>query len=78
MQSGNYAVVGTFSQRPNAERMAQKLSDEGFMASVGFNSEKGYYYVYLSASDSLDTLKNEVQRLRQNGSFSDAWILVVE
>ena len=78
MQAGKYAVVGTFSQRPNAERMAQKLSGEGFMAGVGFNSEKGYYYVYLSASDSLDHLKDEVQRLRQYGSFSDAWILVVE
>jgi len=78
MQPGNYAVVGTFSQRPNAERMAQKLSVEGFMSGVGFNSEKGYYYVYLSASDSLDNVKNEVQQLRQKGSFSDAWILVVE
>ncbi len=78
MQPGNYAVVGTFSQRPNAERMAQKLSGEGFMSDVGFNSEKGYYYVYLSASDSLNNVKNEVQQLRQKGSFSDAWILVVE
>jgi hypothetical protein len=78
MQPGNYAVVGTFSQRPNADRMAQKLSNEGFMAGVGFNSEKGYYYVYLSASDSLDTVKNEVTRLRQYGNYSDAWILVVE
>lgn len=78
MQPNKYAVVGTFSQRPYAEKMAQKLAGDGFAAELGFNTEKGFYYVYVAASDNLDDLKKKMQQLQQKGNFTDAWILIVE
>ncbi len=78
MKAGNYAIAGTFSQQANAEKLSQKLFTEGFFAKVGFNSVKGYYYVYLLESDSLNKVKQEISQLRNNSIFKDAWIMIVE
>ena len=78
MKGGTYIIAGTFSQQPNADRLAQQLAQQGFDTQVGFNTAKGYYYVSLFESDDLDDAKKRLYRVRGNESLKKAWILVIE
>ena len=78
MKGGTYIVAGTFSQRPNADRLAQQLAQQGFSTQVGYNTTKGYYYVSLFESDDLEDAKRRLYRVRSNESLKKAWILVIE
>ena len=78
MPGGTYIIAGTFSQRPNADRLAQQLAQQGFGTQVGYNTAKGYYYVSLFESDDLDDVKKRLYRVRGNESLKKAWILVIE
>lgn len=78
MPGGTYIIAGTFSQRPYADRLAQKLAQQGYGTQVGYNTAKGYYYVSLFSSDDMDDVKKRLYRVRNNPSFQKAWILVVE
>ena len=78
MKGGTYIIAGTYSQRPNADRLAQQLAQQGYGTQVGYNTAKGYYYVSLFESDDLDDVKRRLYRVRGNESLNKAWILVIE
>lgn len=78
MKGGTYIIAGTFSQRPYADRLAQKLARQGYGTKVGYNTAKGYYYVSLFESADLDDTKKRLYRARSNPALEKAWILVIE
>ena len=78
MKGGIYIIAGTFSQRPNADRMAQQLAQQGYDTNVGYHTAKGYYYVSLFESDAIDEVKKRLYRVRGSATLEKAWILVVE
>ena len=78
MKGGTYIIAGTFSQRPNADRLAQRLAKQGFGTKVGYNTAKGYYYVSLFESDDIEEVKKRLYRVRGNESLQKTWILVIE
>ena len=78
MKGGTYIIAGTFSQRPNADRLAQQLAQQGYGTHVGYNTAKGYYYVSLFESDDIEQAKKRLHRVRGNESLKKAWILVIE
>ena len=78
MKGGTYIVAGTFSQRPNADGLAQQLAKKGYGTKVGYNTAKGYYYVSLFESDDIDDVKKRLYRVRRDKTLKKAWILVIE
>lgn len=78
MKGGFYIIAGTFSTQANAEKMADKLTKQGFFPEIGYHNEKKYFYVHLfQAADKEQALK-ELERLKQNDTFKQSWILTVE
>lgn len=78
MNGGIYIIAGTFSEQPNANRLAQQLAEQGYSTAVGYNTTKGYYYVSLYESDDLEDVKKRLYRVRGNATLGKAWILVIE
>jgi type IX secretion system PorP/SprF family membrane protein len=78
METGVYLIAGTFSQRPNAEKLAQQLAAKGYSATVGYNSDKQYYYTSIMESDNADVIRSRIHQIRKDPQFSKAWILVIE
>jgi hypothetical protein len=75
----HFVVVGTFSQRDNAEKYSRALRQRGFDNKFGYASEKSVYYVYVYRSKDLD----ETRRIRDNFrgkedlQLPSAWVLSV-
>jgi len=78
METGVYLIAGTFSQRPNAEKLARQLAAKGYSATVGYNSDKQYYYTSIMESDNADAIRSRIHQVRKDPQFSKAWILVIE
>ncbi|MEM9831023.1 MAG: PorP/SprF family type IX secretion system membrane protein [Bacteroidota bacterium] len=78
MQEGSYLIVGTFSQKANAEKLAKQLSQQGYTANVGYNSEKQYYYTHILSSGDTETVRARIRQIRGKPQFKKAWILVIE
>ncbi len=78
MKGGTYIIAGTFSEQPNADRLARQLAQQGYGTTVGYNTTKGYYYVSLFESDDLEDVKRRLYRVRGNSQLEKAWILVIE
>jgi type IX secretion system PorP/SprF family membrane protein len=76
--TGNYVIVGAFSNFDNARRYSDTLSKKGFQARYGFLSEKRLFYVWLYKGDTPAKTRDVRDRLRRNEMFSDAWYLMVE
>ncbi|MEM8969000.1 MAG: PorP/SprF family type IX secretion system membrane protein [Bacteroidota bacterium] len=78
MMEGSYLIAGTFSQRANAEKLANQLRKQGFPASVGYNSEKKYYYTHIMSSENTNAVRKKINQIRKQPQFKKAWILVIE
>lgn len=78
LQGGKYIIAGSFSKEDNAQALISKLIAEGYQAALGYHTEKSFYYVYVRRSDNLETLKQELEQLKQLPVFKHAWILSVD
>ena len=78
MEEGVYLISGTFSQQSNAEKLARQLSAQGHSASVGYNSDKKYFYTSIMKSDNTDSVRSRIHVIRKDSQFSKAWILIIE
>ncbi|MDF9795521.1 type IX secretion system PorP/SprF family membrane protein [Catalinimonas alkaloidigena] len=77
MKGGFYIIAGTFSTQDNAEKMVGQLTQQGFFPEIGYHSEKKYFYVHVYQSSDKDQVIKELERLKQNASFQQSWILTV-
>ncbi|MEK6479228.1 PorP/SprF family type IX secretion system membrane protein [Catalinimonas sp. 4WD22] len=78
MKGGFYIIAGTFSTQANAEKMADKLTQQGFFPEIGYHSEKKYFYVHIFQASDKDQALKELERLKQNDAFQQSWILTVD
>lgn len=76
--TGNYVIVGAFSNFDNAKKYSDTLFKKGFQAAYGFLTAKNLYYVWLYKGDTADQTRYVRDRVRKNQMFSDAWYLMVE
>lgn len=78
---GYYVVVAAFSpdREDLAIRYTSSLKKRGLKASYGFNSGRGYYYVYLHYDDKLEAALAEMESTREMGDvpFNKAWVRIV-
>ena len=77
LPAGSFVVVGSFRTHENAQRYSEYLLARGYIASVGYSSDRNYFYVDLFASNDLSKARAERDRLRQNPLFKNAWVLTV-
>ena len=75
---GNYVIAGAFSVFQHAEDYSDELFQLGYHDTlVGFNSGRGYYYVVIYESGSIDQTRKRRDEFRKIPKLSKAWVLQV-
>jgi outer membrane protein OmpA-like peptidoglycan-associated protein len=76
---GYYIVVGAYapSKENVAKHYTEVLTKRGIPADYGFNSSRRFFFVYINYLTNLRDALVEMQRVRQQTSFTDAWVRVV-
>jgi len=69
-----YLVVGAFQMPQNAKRYKQFLKSKGHSTSIGLNTHKSLYYVYLNKNKEYLVIDEQRDRVRETELFKDAWI----
>ncbi len=79
LSPGYYIVVSAYakSQERKAQQYVEDLEEQGNHAAYGYNSSRGFYFVYLKYFDNLRESLDEMKKTRQAGVFKDAWVRVV-
>ena len=78
LPAGNFVIAGAFSEFQHAEDFSDKLFQDGFQdVIVGFSSARGYYYVVVFQSGSIQQARSRRDTYRQNSQLSSAWVLQV-
>ncbi len=79
LSPGYYVVVAAYAETKEDFALAyrDKLKSQGYEASYGFNSSRGFYFVYLSYFTNLKEGLQNMLATRKKGVFTDAWVRVV-
>ena len=76
---GNHVIAGAFSEFDRAENYSDTMFQRGFHDTVvGYQSEKGYYYVVLFRSANHTDAARQRTRIKKNKGLEEVWILTVE
>lgn len=71
-----FIIVGTFSQKSNAEKYSKKLKKQDYDSGVLNDSEKSR--VYLSAFADKSEAQQYIKNLHSGSEYNDAWLYVKE
>ena len=74
---GSYVIVGAFTKYANAVRYSEYFLRHGYVARLGYNSEREYYYVDMFYSKDVYAVRARRDQLRKISIFADAWVLTV-
>jgi hypothetical protein len=79
LNAGYYVTVAAYAvtKEDYARRFTDKLIGQGLTAKYGFNTKKNLFFVYLSYFTDLKTSLVEMEKVRAQGQFTDAWVRVV-
>lgn len=78
LPAGNYVVAGVFESFQNAENLSDELFQRGYRnTKVGYLTARGYYYVVIFQSDSLNAANNEKNSVKSKSGLTDVWVLKV-
>ena len=79
LSPGYYVVVAAYAETKEDLALAfrDKLKSEGHDAAYGFNTSRGFYFVYLSYFTNLKEGLQSMMATRKKGVFTDAWVRVV-
>jgi len=76
---GNHIVAGAFSEFEHAEDFSDTMFERGYHDTIlGYQSEKGYYYVVIFRSDDHSKAAAQRNRIRKSPGMEKVWILTVE
>lgn len=74
IDSGYYAIVGTFAVQDNAIRYSRKLTARGMEAHYFYSPATSLYSVYTHYGKDRESIVAYTQQLRNDQAFADAWI----
>ena len=79
LDAGYYVTVAAYAKTREdlAVKFTDNLKKKGLEANYGFNTRKNLYFVYLSYFTELKPSLIEMQKVREKGEFTDAWVRVV-
>jgi len=80
LPQGSYLVVAAFSPEHEdyASRLSSSLNKGGRHTAYGFEANRKYWYVYFDQLTTRDECVNEWKKIRNDGSFSDAWVYTIK
>jgi len=80
LPQGSYLVVAAFSPEHEdyASRLSTSLNKGGRHTAYGFEAKRKYWYVYFDQLTTRDECVNEWKKIRDDGSFSDAWVYTIK
>lgn len=75
---GYYVTAGVFGQQANAQRLVNRLANEGLDARIFQDQNNNFYYVYLLKFSNYQQA-DQAKASRLNGNYSgDLWIKIVK
>lgn len=79
LDPGYYLVVGAYapSQESLAKSFTVSIEKDGYQPKYGYHERSKLLLVYLSYFDNLKGSLVEMNKVRKNSKFSDAWVRVV-
>lgn len=75
---GYYTIVGAFAIKDNAIRYNASLKKKGMQSSCNYLTSSKIYYVYTLRNTDVTVCLKEMQELRKNPEFSDAWVRYIK
>ena len=69
-------VIGSFRNKSNAKRMADLVELRDYQPGVIYNKVLKNYYVYVSKYDNYNAAKGNLERIKSETEFKDAWIYI--
>ena len=79
LSAGYYVVVAAYraGQEDYARKYADKINKGGLHASLGLDATRKFIYVYLAQYSDFTESIREMEKTRQSGNFSDAWVRIM-
>ena len=74
---GSYVIAGVYKEYANADNYKGVLQRAGYTASVGFNSERKFFYVDVFHSKDATLARQKRDELRTLPIFANAWVLTI-
>ncbi|MDH5365809.1 MAG: PorP/SprF family type IX secretion system membrane protein [Cyclobacteriaceae bacterium] len=78
LTSGEYVVIGAFSEFEHAELYSDRLFEKGYKTRFGYISQTKLWYVYLHESQDIEVARRERDKYRKLNLFKSVWVLTVE
>ncbi len=72
--SAYYVVLGVFKHERNARRKIAIIKNKGMQPSIFFEELRGLHFVHTFSSPTKEEAMVELNKVRQNPKFADAWI----
>lgn len=69
-----FIVVGSFTNKDNAENLLIKIRNTHPQAGIYYNAERRFYYTYKWVTTDLDSAKSLLYTLQSSQEYNDAWI----
>lgn len=73
-----FLVASTNTVKDFAETWKKKYQEEGFKPAVIMRNEDGYYHVAVESFNDFDLAKTELEDLRKQEGFKNAWIMIID
>ena len=70
-----YVVVQAFRNEVNAKQYQRDMNQKGYNATIFYNTERDFYYIYFEDIATIQTATKEKEILRSSG-FENAWVYV--
>ncbi len=79
LTKGYYVVVAAYPEgfEAYAQKYVDKINQGGLQAQYGFDATRKLIYVYLAQHVDFSESIREMEKARQSGGFSDAWVRVI-
>lgn len=80
LQKGYYIVVAAYlsGQENFAQLYSSKLNSEGKHSKYGFDTARGFYYVYLDYYTDFSESINQMLAVRKESGFDEAWVRIIK
>jgi outer membrane protein OmpA-like peptidoglycan-associated protein len=80
LQKGYYIVVAAYlsGQENFAQRYSATLNEDGKHSKYGFDTARGFYYVYLDYYTDFSESIHQMLIVRKESGFGDAWVRIIK
>ena len=74
VENGCYVIIHSFRNIENAKRAVQMSADKNEKASILYNKDRKWYYIYTFKYDKLEPALEKMRETRRAGDYTDSWV----